>query len=200
MKSAAQFLKTTAAGGLMVLFPLLLFYALVAEVMDLLIGLATPIADLFPEGTFGEQHAPVLAALIVLVCASFFFGLLLRSKRITSIGQRIDETIMEKLPAYRAIKSLSRGMFRSGDQSSFHVAVLSSSDGTKELVYVTEDVGGEWVTVLMPWAPAAFAGSLRMVPRASVELVDVSILDASASFANFGVGTLDLLEKRRTNS
>ena len=199
MKSAAQFLKTTAAGGLIVLFPLLLFYALIAEVMDVLIGLATPIADLFPDGTFGQEHAPVLAALLILVGASFFFGLLMRSKRMLAMGQRLDEKIMDKLPAYSAIKSLSRGMFRSGDETSFHAAILSSGDGTKELVYVTEDVGGEWVTVLQPWAPAAFAGSLRMVPRTSVELVEVSILDASASFANFGVGTLALLEKRRAS-
>ena len=151
-----NFLKTTAAGGLLVLFPLLLFYMLLVEVMGLLVGLATPIADLFPADTFGEEHAPEVAAIGILVGASFLFGLLTRSKRLLAIGQRIDESIMDKLPAYRALKSLSRGMFRSGDQAGFRTAILSSSDGTKELVYVTEDRGGEWVTILMPWVSASW--------------------------------------------
>ena len=52
MKRIFDFLKATAQGGLFVLLPLLLLFLLLAEVMELLVGIATPIADLFPQGTF----------------------------------------------------------------------------------------------------------------------------------------------------
>ena len=200
MKSLLDSLKATAAGGLLVVLPLLLFYFLLAEALGVVVALATPIADLFPEDTFGGRNAPVLVSIALLLGASFLLGLLMRSKAMLAFGQRIDAAVMSKLPAYRAIKSLSRGLLRSGDESSFQTAVLSTGDDLKELVYVTEDSGGEWVTVLVPWAPASFAGSVRLVRRADVELVNVSILDASASFANFGVGTLALLERSQPAS
>ena len=60
MKQLLDFLKTTAMGGLFVLLPILLLYLLLAEALDLIVALATPIADLFPEGTFGKVELPVI--------------------------------------------------------------------------------------------------------------------------------------------
>ena len=41
-------------GGLFVLLPLILFYLLLAEMLELVVALATPIADLFPKRTFDQ--------------------------------------------------------------------------------------------------------------------------------------------------
>ena len=49
MKTTMEFLKTCFLGGLFVLLPLLLFYLLFSELMDIIVALATPIADLVPE-------------------------------------------------------------------------------------------------------------------------------------------------------
>ena len=46
MKTIIEFLKTCLVGGLFVLLPLLLFYLLFSELMDIIVALATPIADL----------------------------------------------------------------------------------------------------------------------------------------------------------
>jgi hypothetical protein len=62
-------LKTTAMGGLFVLPPVLLFYLLLSEALNLIVALATPIAYLFPEGTFEKVEFPVILGLVlVLVC------------------------------------------------------------------------------------------------------------------------------------
>ena len=50
MKNITEFIKTSLIGGLFVLLPLILFYLLLAEMLELVVMLATPIADLFPEG------------------------------------------------------------------------------------------------------------------------------------------------------
>jgi len=55
MKGLIEFLKTTALGGLFVVLPVLLLYMLLGEMLGLVIGLATPIADLFPKGTFDKS-------------------------------------------------------------------------------------------------------------------------------------------------
>ena len=53
-----QLLKTTLTGGFLVLMPLLVLYLMVSEVLDLVVGLATPLADLLPEGTLGPVEYP----------------------------------------------------------------------------------------------------------------------------------------------
>jgi hypothetical protein len=58
MKNLLIFLKLTAQGGLLVLMPFLLFILLLKEMVELVVGLATPIADLFRVDTFEDLRAP----------------------------------------------------------------------------------------------------------------------------------------------
>ena len=94
MKNLMGFLKTSLIGGLFVLLPLMLFYLLVAQMVDLVVALATPIADLFPKGTFDEVEAPLLIALILIVGASFLFGLTLRSSILRNLGTWVERTVL----------------------------------------------------------------------------------------------------------
>lgn len=52
MKTLSEFIKTSILGGLFVLLPLVLFYLLLSELLQVVVALATPIADLFPKDTF----------------------------------------------------------------------------------------------------------------------------------------------------
>ena len=70
MKQLLEFLKTTAMGGLFVLLPILLLYLLLAEALDLIVALATPIADLFPKATFEKVEFQVIVGLIQIGRAS----------------------------------------------------------------------------------------------------------------------------------
>ena len=110
MKKITEFLKTSLIGGLLVLLPLVLFYLLMDEIIELLIALATPIADLFPGGLFDNLKLPGVIALILLVGTSFVFGLALRSANLRRFGSWLEETLLGKLPIYKAVKRLSHGL------------------------------------------------------------------------------------------
>ena len=71
MKQLLEFLKTTAMGGLFVLLPVLLLYLLLVEALDLIVSLATPIADLFPKATFEKVEFPVIVGLILILAFHF---------------------------------------------------------------------------------------------------------------------------------
>jgi hypothetical protein len=60
-------------GGIFVLLPGLLLYLLLSEALDLIVTLVSPIADLFPEGTFDKVEFPVMVGLILILAVSFFF-------------------------------------------------------------------------------------------------------------------------------
>ena len=195
MKKLIEFLKTTAMGGLFVLLPILLVYLLLSEALDMIVALATPIADLFPVGTFGKMDFPVILGLILILGVSFFIGIGLRAKIGRRFGRWIERSVLDRLPAYNALKSLTTGFAEAGKAGAFKAAVLISAEGEREFIYVIEDHGEDHLTVLVPWAPTAFAGAVKIVDRKRVELLDANIGDVSKVLSHWGVGTSGLLGK-----
>jgi len=190
-----EFLKTTAVGGLFVILPVLLLWLLVSEIFQMIVALATPLADLFPKGTFDDVQLPELIAVLLLLGASFLVGLAMRSAVSRRIGRFIDRNTLGRLPMYTAIKSLTKGFQSGEDDTAVRSAVLTSSEGIREVVYVVEDHGDGQLTVLVPWTPAAFAGATKIVNRDQVEMLSADLGEVSRALGNWGVGVRELLEK-----
>jgi uncharacterized membrane protein len=188
-----EFFKTCLIGGLFVLLPLLLFYLLFSELMGIIVALATPIADLFPEGTFDKLSNPVIVAILLLIGASFIFGLALRSNRLARIGTQLEQATLMRLPLYDAVKQLSRGLIDAESDNAFKSGLLESDDGTSELVYIIEEHSDGKLTILVPWAPAGFAGSVKVVSAGRVTRLNVTVGDASKVVAHWGVGMSSIL-------
>ena len=195
MKQFGEFLKTTALGGLFVVLPVILLYMLLGEVVGLVIGLATPIADLFPKGTFDNLTAPLPIALILLVGVSFVFGLALRVEIGRRLGDWIERSVLGRLPMYGALKSLTKAFADAGEGTAFRPALLVSSDGVRDVIYVVEDHGDGQLTVLVPWAPTAFSGFVKIVGKDRVEMLDTNLGEASRVLSHWGVGVRDILGK-----
>jgi uncharacterized membrane protein len=198
MKQFVEFLKTTVIGGLFLLLPVLLLYMLLTEALQLVAGLATPIADLFPKWVFAQVEVPVLIALILIVGVSFLLGLALRSAALSRLGGWIESTVLSRLPAYTVLKRLTMG-FAKEEAAAFKPGLLISTEGWRDIVYVIEDHGDGHLTVLVPWAPTAFSGSVKVVSRDRVEMLDANIGDVSKVLSLWGVGTRELLAKGSAN-
>ena len=195
MNRIMGFIKTTLIGGLLVLLPLMLVFLLIKELAELTIALATPIADLFPKGTFDQAQFPILIAVLLILLISFAFGLAVRMIYLRRLGRWVERTFLDRLPIYSAVKRLSQGLLGARETSVFQSAVMTLRDGEREVVYVVEDHEDGEVTVLVPWAPASFAGSVKIVQRSSIEMLDASLGDASRVLSHWGVGAGKLLGK-----
>ena len=195
MKQIAEFLKTTALGGFLVLLPVLITYLLAAKALTAAIALASPIANLFPKGTFDQVKAQVLIALILIFGASFLIGLALRSARGKRLGLWIERNVLGRVPAYHALKGITRGLVGGKDAQAFKPAFLVSSDEVREIAYVVEDFGEGPLTVLVPWSPTAFAGSVKVVARERIEMVDTKLINVTGVLNLWGVGAQEMLGK-----
>jgi len=193
MRTIVAFFKTCLLGGLVVLLPLLLFYLLFTELMGIIVALATPIADLFPEDTFDKLSDPVIVAILLLMGTSFIFGLALRSHRLARIGSLLEQTTLMRLPLYKAVKRLSKGLVGAESDNAFESGLLEADDGTTELVYIIEEHSDGKLTILVPWAPAGFAGSVKVVRAGRVTRLSASVGDASRVIAHWGVGMSDIV-------
>ena len=195
MKGLSKFLKATASGGLFVLLPVLLLYLLFAEVLELVVALATPITELFPKGTFDDVRSPVFIALVLIVGTSFMIGLGLRSATARRLGIYIERAVLDRLPMYDVLKRLTRGFSSEEQSSSFKPAVLISQSGVRELAYVVEDHNDGNVTILLPRAPTPFTGYVKIVKREQIETLDVNLGEFTKIVSQWGVGTRDLMIK-----
>lgn len=194
MKAIFEFIKTCLLGGMFVLLPLLIFYLLFSELIEVIVALATPIAGLFPDGTFAKLSDPMFVAIPLLLVTSFVFGLALRSRTLTRAGNWIERTTLMRLPLYNAVKRLSQGLTGAGTGRAFKSGLLHGKDGTAELVYIIEEHADGKLTLLLPLAPAGFTGAVKIVPGEQVTRLNANVGEASEVIAHWGVGMSDLLK------
>lgn len=194
MKQITEFLKTSALGGLLVLLPVLLLFLILTEAVQLIVALATPIADLFPAGTFDNIEHPVLLALLLLLLVSFVLGLAVRLAFLRRVGDWAERSVLKRLPVYNAMKNLSRGLLGAEDEGAvFKPAILTSTSGERQVAYLVEDHGDGHATILIPRAPTAFAGDLVIVPRDRLTLLKAGLGEVSVVVNNWGLGMRELL-------
>lgn len=196
MKKLTDFLKTTAAGGLMVLLPVLLLCLLLAEMLGLVVALATPIAGLLQEGGLEKAANPLFVALVLLAGTSFAIGLIMQSRAGRQLGRWLEQVTLKRLPIYAALKRLTRGFAGSEEGETFRPALLEIDAGIQEVVYLVEETADGLAAVMVPRAPTAFSGPVKIVERQRVTLLDTNIGDLSRALSHWGVGTAALAARK----
>ncbi|MEH6588952.1 MAG: hypothetical protein V7746_01780 [Halioglobus sp.] len=188
-----KFLKEVVFNGLLIIFPVLFLIIIIKEFIALIIGLATPIADLFPRDLIeGIPETEILAALLILA-ASFIVGIIAKLPPGRAIGRKIERYLLNPLPVYAPLKSLLNALLGAGDSEGFKPAFIIGSSGELEPAYIIEDTGRPRLTVLIPWTPTSFAGSIKLVPRDQVHAVDLTFDAFSLCIGHYGMGLSDLI-------
>ena len=184
-----NWIKKAFFQGLIVLIPLVLLWLTIRELAELLVAFAEPVADAFPAGTFDCVRNPQLVAPILIILFAILLGMLASVPVIRKAGAALERNTLGHLPLYRMIKTFVTAFLEVEDASSFRPALIIDDEGGAEPCYVIEDIQEHPnVVVLVPWSPASFAGSVRLVPRDRVKRINITFDEFSLSLANFGLG------------
>ena len=187
-------IKSTLFRGFVVLIPLLLLGLALNEIIGLLVLLAEPIADLFPEDAFEGINLPGLIAVVLIALLSFIIGLLMRSDWLRKIGSTFERNVLLKLPMYEMIKLISSS-FTETDTSTFRPALIRSADGGGDPCYIVEKHANGLATVILPWSPASFAGVVKVVNADNLLELDCTLDTFSLSLSLMGVGVESCLKE-----
>ena len=188
-----KFFKSALVNGLVILLPVVLVFIALKEILAMLVGIATPIADLFPAGTFDHVKETNIIAVLLIVSMALILGILSKIKPGRVIGHGIEKHTLYKIPMYRMLKSLVGAFLDLETEDSFKPAFLNNDLGDLEPIYVIEDRGRPRVVVLVPWAPTAFAGSVKLVQRERIHYLNVTLDEFSLSLTHLGTGMSELL-------
>ena len=189
-----NFLKTTLLGGLFILLPLMLLWIGLKEIGGLLEAMATPIADMFPGKYFEDLTAPGVVATFLIIGASFILGLAARSAWLSNIGHGIENSVLNRVPMYRMLKVISSALIDS-DAGDVKPALVTDGAGGGDPCYIIEKHKDGRATVLLPWSPASFAGSIKVVQQSDLEYLSCSLDEFSRSLSQIGVGVEECLSR-----
>jgi uncharacterized membrane protein len=190
-------LKSTIVGGFFILLPLLLLWGVLSQAFAIALKFAAPIAYLLSKNIYTDalRHKDLVAVLLLLG-ASFFCGVLLRVTFIRRVMRAVESHTLNRVPGYTLFKNIVSEAVRPESTGGFRPAMLLLSPGIQRPVYVIEDHGDGNLTVFLPAAPAAFSGMVHIASRDKVVFLDVQLGDFVKSIVQFGVGQANLLKNK----
>jgi uncharacterized membrane protein len=131
-------------------------------------------------------------ALVLIIGASLVLGLAAKSAWLRSIGRKIEHSVLNKVPMYRMLKIISSSLVGS-DSSDVRPALIADGSGGGDPCYVIEKHRDGRATVLLPWSPASFAGSIKVVQQSDLQYLNCSLDEFSRSLSQIGVGVEECL-------
>ena len=192
-----SFLKKALVRGLVVLIPVVLVYLTLRELLEVMIAVASPIADLFPSGWIRKDDPEKLIALVLILLTALLLGTIWSTRPTRRAAEWLESRSLDHLPMYRIMKSLVGAMLNLEDEDSFKPASWHHDDGSLEPIFVIGEHGPDMYVVMQPWTPTPFAGSVKVVPRNQVELIPVTLDEYSLALTHFGLGLSDALQKNK---
>jgi uncharacterized membrane protein len=198
MKSAIEFVQTTALGGLLVVLPILILTLLLSEALDLVAAISEPIAAAFPVEEVGGVEIALLLGILIILLLCFLTGLIAATRIGSSISDIIERGFLDRVPGYKLIKGLTSSYAQVTSGSQFSVASVDLyGDGTRVLGFVVDEVEGESgdFTIYVPNAPTLASGSVYFVARERVTLLAVPMGDLASTHMQWGIGSAELLRQ-----
>jgi len=188
-----RFVKTTIAGGLLFIFPLVVLFILIEKAIHLLRAPIEKIAPFLSSFTFLGGTAITLAAVVALGAICFFAGLLAKTKAAENTLHTLEDRLLGNLPGYQLIKDAASRFAGLENIEGAKVGMISEGEGFR-LGLVLESRGA-WVLIYLPdGGPAGgTAGEVRALPHDQVRLTDIPWLSLVACLRRGGRGTLDLI-------
>ena len=183
MKTLAEFTKTTLIGGVLIILPIYVAVLLLAKAVNGLMALLAPVTAQIPAGVEFRQ----IIAILVLIAICFVVGLVVRTGPGLRAKNAFERAVLERLPGYTFLRGLAKRLTGRSEEHTLEPALVEIEDALVPAFIVEELEDGSY-TVLVPSAPTPMAGSIYILTRDRVHLVDIPFTIAIRVFSQWGTG------------
>jgi uncharacterized membrane protein len=188
MKQVREFVTSSVLSGLLLAVPLYLAVLLLLKAMGSVVHLVQPIAQLLPRWSHAED---VLAILIVLFLC-FLIGVALRTASGEAVGERIEGSVLVRIPGYLLLRSLTKQLAGESEESAWKPALVEIEDALVPAFIIEEFEDGRY-TIFVPSSPSPFTGAVYILARERVHLLDASLAQTIQAVSRWGSGSRDLV-------
>ena len=187
MRGLAEFTKTTIVGGVLIVLPLWVSILLLAKAAAGVFALLAPVTTQLPP----EMHFRRIVAILIVVAVCFIAGLVVRTARGSRAKSALDRYLLERIPGYTLIRGLAGLLAGEDEGATFAVALVELEEALVPAFIIEEHADGAY-TVFVPSVPTPAAGTVYILDRARVHLVDVPFTKAVSVISKWGAGSRDL--------
>jgi uncharacterized membrane protein len=195
MKYAREFVTNALVGGVLIVVPIYLAILLLLKGMQAVGGLVRPIAVLLPAWLPAQDILALLAVLIVC----FAIGLAIRTPVGRAVRERVEISLLGRLPGYALFRSLTQRLAGNADENVWKPALAEIEDALVP-AFIIEELDDGRYTVFVPSVPTPLAGAVYILSRSRVHPVDVPFTQAIRSVSQWGSGSKDLVAAMKTKA
>ncbi|UVE18426.1 hypothetical protein NVV93_03200 [Pseudomonas sp. LS44] len=190
-----RFIKTTVAGGLLFLLPLMLIVVLLEKAVHLLRPAVAKLLPMFPDHLVAGVTLFTLVTLLALLVVCFGAGLLAKTVLAKRLLGTLENYVLANLPGYQLAKDTATRMAGIEDAEGTSVG-LYEEDGCYQFCLAMEPPSNGWMTIYLADAgpSGGTAGSLLMIPAERFQRTELSWLQVMNSMRRGGRGAVVLAE------
>ena len=188
MKNTKSVFRTNVIYGVLVLVPLAVIVLLLAKIVEILEKIAEPLNLQSYNSVIG---AVILAVALVLTLC-FVVGAFVRTRLGSWSLERFERTILKQIPGYEIISNALKGFAEK--KTAYRAALVQLyGPGTGVLGFVMEENDNGNVTVFVPSVPTLTLGSLHVVDRDRVTMLEAGSIDVTNCISQWGIGSQKIL-------
>ena len=188
MKKNKSVFRTNVIYGVLVLVPLAVIVLLLAKIVEILEKIAEPLNLQSYTSVIG---AVILAVALVLTLC-FVVGAFVRTRLGSWSLERFEGTILKQIPGYEIISNALKGFAEK--KTAYRAALVQLyGPGTGVLGFVMEENDNGSTTVFVPSVPTLTMGSLHVVDRERVTMLEAGSIDVTNCISQWGIGSRKIL-------
>jgi uncharacterized membrane protein len=188
MKHALVFAFKALIRGLLIILPVYLAVLLLLKGMKSVANIVRPFAHVLPAWLPAEEILSIL--LVLAIC--ILVGVAVGTRLGRGIGSRIEDSLLERIPGYALIRSLTEQMAGQSRDSAWKPALYQTDEGLVPAFIIEQFEDGRY-TVFVPSIPTPFAGAVYILDAQRVHPVDVPFTDAVKVVSRWGSGAKNLV-------
>ena len=189
MNQPRSFFMSTLIRGLIIVIPAYLAVLLLLKAMGSVIGLVRPLAALLPDWLPAEN----ILALLLLLIGCFLVGAAVRTAAGRAARERIEKSLFSRLPGFALLQSLAQQLAGYGHDKVWKPALVEIEEALCPGFIIEELVDGR-ITVFVPSVPTPLAGSVYVIDRQRVHILDVPFTHAVSVISRWGAGSHELVD------
>jgi uncharacterized membrane protein len=183
--------RTTVVGGLVFLVPFAITLLVFGKVFTFMRRLAGPLSTRIPIESVGGIALANILALAIMLAACFLAGIVATSSWGQRIYRRVDEKMLDLIPRYAFVKSMTEGL--GGQDEVTLKPVLVRFDDISQIAFEVERGPGDLVTVYLPGSPDPWSGSVALVTSDRIDALAESFAPVVKSLRKVGKGASALI-------
>jgi uncharacterized membrane protein len=186
-------LRDLLADGLLLALPLGAAAYLLYKAFGLLSKALAPAEHLLPNGRWFGVAAVEIAVVVLMLLILLVLGLVARSAFGRRIATSIENVVLSRIPGFLVLKSIASGVAGADGDPDLKPALVTFDDNAVLAFVVEESVDAATATVFVPGSPGAASGSVYVLPRTRVRMLDVPTQSAMRALKSRGIGMQELV-------